>query len=77
MPSINQNDFDKSLKQIDAESSDYYVLGYYSSNPDPLKRTRKIEVKAKRPNMDIWSRKSLSIKPPAGAQSVQVARAEP
>ena len=61
---INQNDFDKSLKKIDAESSDYYVLGYYSSNPDPLKRTRKIEVKAKRPNMDIWSRKSYSIKPP-------------
>ena len=61
---INQNDFDKALKRIDAESSDYYVLGYYSSNPDPLKRTRKIEVKAKRPNMDIWSRKSYSIKPP-------------
>src|SRR6185503_19271011 len=33
---INQNDFDKALKRIDAESSDYYVLGYYSSNPDPL-----------------------------------------
>ncbi len=61
---INQNDFDKSLKRIDAESSDYYVLGYCSSNPDPLKRTRKIEVKAKRPNLDIWSRKSYSIKPP-------------
>ncbi len=61
---INQNDFDKSLKRIDAESSDYYVLGYYSTNPDPLKRTRKIEVKAKRPNLDIWSRKWYSIKPP-------------
>jgi len=61
---INQNDFDKALKRIDAESSDYYVLGYYSSNPDPLKRTRKIEVKSKRPNLDIWSRKSYSIKPP-------------
>ncbi|MBK5298005.1 MAG: VWA domain-containing protein [Vicinamibacteria bacterium] len=61
---INQNEFDKALKRIDAESSDYYVLGYYSSNPDPLKRTRKIEVKAKRPNLDIWSRKSYSMKPP-------------
>ena len=61
---INQNDFDKSLKRIDAESSDYYVLGYYSSNPDPLKRTRKIEVKSTRPNLEIWSRKSYSIKPP-------------
>jgi VWFA-related protein len=44
---VNQNDFDKALKRIDAETSDYYVLGYYSSNPDPLKRTRKVEVKVK------------------------------
>jgi VWFA-related protein len=61
---VNQNDFDKSLKRIDAESSDYYVLGYYSSNPDVLKRTRQIVVKANRPNLDIWSRKSYSLKPP-------------
>ncbi len=32
---VNQNDFDKALKRIDAETSDYYVLGYYSKNPDP------------------------------------------
>ena len=61
---VNQNDFDKALKRIDAESSDYYVLGYYSNNPDPLKRTRKIDVKVNRPNMDIWSRKAYSIRPP-------------
>jgi VWFA-related protein len=61
---VNSNDFDKGLKRIDAESSDYYVLGYYSSNPDPLKRTRKITVKAKRDNLEIWSRKSYSLKPP-------------
>jgi VWFA-related protein len=61
---VNQNDFDKALKRIDAESSDYYVLGYYSSNLDVMKRTRKIEVKAKRPNLDIWSRKAYSLKPP-------------
>jgi VWFA-related protein len=61
---VNQNDFDKALKRIDAESSDYYVLGYYSSNPDVMKRTRRIEVKAKRANLDIWSRKSYSLKPP-------------
>ena len=24
---VNQNDFDKALKRIDAETSDYYVLG--------------------------------------------------
>ena len=35
-----KNDFDKALKRIDVETSDNYVLGYYSSNPDPLKRRR-------------------------------------
>jgi VWFA-related protein len=61
---INQNDFDKALKRIDAESSDYYVLGYYSNNQDVQKRTRKIEVKANRAGLDIWSRKSYSLKLP-------------
>ena len=42
---VNQNDFDKALKRIDAETSDYYVIGYYSTNPDPTKRNRRIEVK--------------------------------
>jgi len=60
---VNQNDFDKALKRIDAETSDYYVLGYYSKNPDPLKRTRKIEVKVKKPNMSVWSRTSYSLRP--------------
>src|SRR5260221_12212388 len=27
---VNHNDFSKALKRIDAETSDYYVLGYYS-----------------------------------------------
>ena len=46
---VNMNDFDKALQQVDAASSDYYVLGYYSSNPDPTKRRRQIEVKVTRP----------------------------
>jgi VWFA-related protein len=60
---VNQNDFDKALKRIDAETSDYYVLGYYSTNPDPLKRTRKIEVKTKRDGVQVWSRTSYSLRP--------------
>jgi VWFA-related protein len=60
---VNQNDFDKALKRIDAETSDYYVLGYYSSNPDPLRRTRKLEVKTKRDGVTVWSRTSYSLRP--------------
>jgi VWFA-related protein len=60
---VNQNNFDKALKRIDAETSDYYVLGYTSSNPDPLKRTRKIEVKVlNRPGVNVWSRTSYSLR---------------
>jgi VWFA-related protein len=60
---VNQNDFSKALKRIDNETSDYYVLGYYSSNPDPLKKRRKLEVKVKRPNLTIYSRREVSLKP--------------
>jgi VWFA-related protein len=60
---VNQNDFDKALKRIDAETSDYYVIGYYSSNPDPTKKNRRIEVKAKRANINVWARNSYSLKP--------------
>jgi VWFA-related protein len=61
---VNQNDFDKALKRIDAETSDYYMLGYYSSNPDPTRRTRQIEVKTRRDGVTVWARSSYSLKPP-------------
>jgi VWFA-related protein len=60
---VNQNDFDKALKRIDAETSDYYMLGYTSSNPDPTKRTRSIEVKVTRPGVRVISRKSYTLAP--------------
>ena len=62
---VNQNDFDRAIKRIDAETSDYYVLGFYSKNPDPLKRTRQIEIKVKREGVTVWYRKSYSLLPAA------------
>ena len=62
---VNQNDFNKALKRIDNETSDYYVVGYYSTNPDPLKRTRKVEVKVKKPALNVWSRTSYTLKSPS------------
>src|SRR5215510_6880047 len=64
---VNQNDFDKALKRIDNETSDYYVLGYYSSNPDPLKRRRKVEIKTTRANLSVWSRGEYTLRPLAPA----------
>lgn len=68
---VNQNDFDRALKRIDNETSDYYILGYYSSNPDPLRRTRRIEVKVKRPDVQVWSRRSYSLRPLPAPGSVR------
>jgi VWFA-related protein len=59
---VNQNDFDKALQRIDAETSDYYVLGYYSTNPDPTQRRRKIEVRVTRPEVSVWSRKEYVLR---------------
>jgi VWFA-related protein len=55
---VNQNDFDKALKRIDAESSDYYVLGYYSSNPDPTRRRRQLAIKVTRPKLTVTSQRT-------------------
>jgi VWFA-related protein len=62
---VNQNDFDKALKRIDAESSDYYVLGYYSSNPDPTRRRRQLAIKITRPKLSVTSQRTeYVLKPP-------------
>jgi VWFA-related protein len=66
---VNTNDLVGELKKIDAEISDYYVLGYYSSNPDPMKRTRRLAVTVDRPGITVASRRAYSLKsegkPPA------------
>jgi VWFA-related protein len=68
-PIVNTNDFATELKRVDNETSDYYVLGFYSTNPDPAKRTRTLEVKVNRPNVSVASRREYSLKtvgkPPA------------
>ena len=63
-PIVNTNDFVAELKKVDAETSDYYVLGFYSSNADPMKRTRRLEVKVDRPNVKVTSRTEYSLKAP-------------
>lgn len=66
---VNTNDFAAELKRVDAETSDYYVLGFYSSNPDPSRRVRTLEVKVDRPGVSVASRRAYSLKtegkPPA------------
>jgi VWFA-related protein len=60
---LNANDFDPALKRIDAETSDYYVIGFYSTNKDAAKRVRELEVRVKRPDVKVASRRFYSLRP--------------
>jgi VWFA-related protein len=60
---VNPNDITALLKRIDNETSDYYVLGYYSSNADASHRTRRLEVRATRPGITIQARKAVVLRP--------------
>ena len=61
---VNQNDYRRALQRIDAETSDYYVVGYYSNNPDLRKRNRTIKVEVKRRDVNVTHRTSYSVKVP-------------
>ena len=59
---VNRNGFADAFKEIDAETSDYYVLGYYSSNSDPTYRTRRLVVEVDREDLDIRARTHYTFK---------------
>ena len=60
---VNRNDLVQALERIDQETSDYYVIGYYSSNPDQTKRRRTIEVKVNRPDVEVQHRTEYVLRP--------------
>jgi hypothetical protein len=45
------------------KKEDFYVIGYYSSNADPLKRRRASEIKVKRPRVQVKHRAEYFLKP--------------
>jgi hypothetical protein len=56
---VNRNDFKGALQQIDAETSDYYIVGFYTGNPDPTMRTRRLRIELPRldeENIEVRSR---------------------
>ena len=52
---VNDNDYTDALKRIDAETSDYYILGYAAPS-DANRRTRRTEIKVQRPGVQVQSR---------------------
>ena len=65
---VNRNNFEDALQRIDAETSDYYVLGYYTNNPDPTVRTRRIAVNVDREDVTIRHRRRYSLPLPVALQ---------
>ena len=63
---VNTNNFSELLRQIDAETSDYYVVGYYTSNPDPTHRRRALNVTVARDGLDVQARDSYTLARTAG-----------
>lgn len=59
---INKNGFAAALKHIDNATSDYYVIGYYSTNADPLKKRRTIEIRVKQSAKRTPAKYQLSYK---------------
>jgi VWFA-related protein len=56
------NDFKGGLQRIDNEMSDYYMIGYQSTNVDPMKIRRRIEIKVLRPGAKAIYPDSYTIK---------------
>ena len=54
---VNRNDFDGVFREIDAETSDYYILGFALTDPEPTVRTRRLLVRVRgRGRVDVQHR---------------------
>jgi len=53
---VNRNDVDAAFARLVTENSSYYLLGYYPSSDRRSGRFRKIEVRVKRPGLQVRAR---------------------
>ena len=54
---VNTNDLDKGLKRIADDLTSYYLLGYYSTNSKPDGGYRRINVRVRKPGIDVRARR--------------------
>jgi VWFA-related protein len=62
---VNRNDFGKAMKQIVADSSAYYLLGYNSTQAPQDGKFHEIKVRVKRPGVEVRARKGYWALTPA------------
>jgi VWFA-related protein len=53
---VNQNNFDQAFTRLVRENSSYYILGFYSTNERRDGRFRKVQVRVKRPGLEVRAR---------------------
>jgi VWFA-related protein len=53
---VNQNDFSNAFDRIVRENSSYYLLGFYPTNDKRDGRLRKLQLRVKRPGLNVRSR---------------------
>lgn len=54
---VDSNDFDRAFSRIIEENSTYYVLGYYSTNTARDGKFRRLDVRVRRPGVEVKARK--------------------
>ena len=54
---VNTNDFATAFDRMVAENSSYYVLGYYPQNDRREGRSRRIQVRVRRPGAQVFARR--------------------
>lgn len=72
---VNTNDIAGGLQRIVNDMSDYYLLGYYSTNTKPDGRYRSIKVKVARPGAEVRARKGYRAFTADEMKSITAARA--
>ena len=61
---VNTNNFGDAFRRVDSETSDYYVVGFYSNNADSSVRTRQLRVEVNRPDVTVRHRTHYTYESP-------------
>jgi VWFA-related protein len=72
---VNTNDLDKGIRRVTDDLTSYYLLGYYSTNTKLDGKFRKINVKVKRPGVDVRARRGYRAATEKEVEEAQTAAA--